>query len=89
MAKQAVLLNGVDGDEPVRKALRDWRDHLNLVRDPCPGKRPRYKPHSQHLFVVFAVGVELHKAKHERLTKKKILTVFQDKQSRRNRQRRR
>jgi hypothetical protein len=49
-------------DEKIRESMRDWKGLLNQHRAPAPGIHPRYWPHSQHLFVVFPVGVELHKA---------------------------
>jgi hypothetical protein len=44
----------------VMEAMRDWKGLLNCLRAPAPRVKPRYLPHSQHLFVVFAKGLELH-----------------------------
>jgi hypothetical protein len=62
VAMHDVHLGRVKYEGRLRDAMRDWKGLLNQVRSPVPGVRPRHKPHSQHLFVVFPVGVDLHKA---------------------------
>jgi hypothetical protein len=62
VAMHDIHLGRVQYEGRLREAMRDWKGLLNQRRSPAPGVRPRYRPHSQHLFVVFAVGVDLHKA---------------------------
>jgi hypothetical protein len=61
VAKRDLEDGRIQPTEKLRSAMKDWKDHLNYLRRTGTGKKPRYQPHSQHLFAVYPKSVHSHK----------------------------